>query len=65
MVTPTDAKQRAVVVTPDGVSGLLVWVPPPLHERRHERRYKGCKAVVLVGGRRFRFHPDLLTRKDA
>jgi len=70
-VTPADARAGAIVVLPDGREGRLVYAPP-LRDRRpgdsvphvgrgHSARQKG-RAVVLVGGRRYRCDPNELTK---
>jgi len=70
-VSPTDARAGTIVVTPDGRQGRLVYAPPtrerrpgdsvPHVGRGHSARQKG-RAVVLVGGRHYRYDPNELIK---
>jgi hypothetical protein len=66
MVAPKDAKARRLVRCPDGTEGRLVHAPPPIGEPHRTPPHigrgaaRGRRAVVLVGGRHFRFDADTL-----
>ena len=70
-LTPADARAGVIVRTPDGREGRLVFAPAtrdrrpgdsvPHVGRGHSTR-NPTKAVVLSGGRRYRYDPNQLTK---